>query len=225
MRRIKTESWFLTIGLTFGILWIAVVPPFQSPDEYNHFFRTFHISQGKTLAQKILKQDAGETVSLFPGKETTDVAVGDELPRNLVETALNVSNDLPGKISKKQDINRIVKLMLEKGAAQNSEAVFVEFPNSALYHPISYPHVLGVLLGRIAGFSPLALLYMGRLCGLLAYLAVVWYGIRTAPILKGVFLMLGLMPMSLFLASSIMLTRVVGPLPKSIYFSPQKLSL
>jgi uncharacterized membrane protein len=45
-------NFFLLIAFFFGTCFVAIIPPFQSPDEYNHFFRAWQISEGKLLPEK-----------------------------------------------------------------------------------------------------------------------------------------------------------------------------
>lgn len=45
--RMKLESLFLIISIFFGIILAIIVPPFQSPDENNHFLKAYHLSKGE----------------------------------------------------------------------------------------------------------------------------------------------------------------------------------
>ena len=40
------EKAYLFLGLIFGILFLMITPPFQVPDEPQHFYRAFHVSEG-----------------------------------------------------------------------------------------------------------------------------------------------------------------------------------
>ena len=40
------ETKFLKIGLVFGLLFVFIVPPFQVPDEFDHFFKAYLVSKG-----------------------------------------------------------------------------------------------------------------------------------------------------------------------------------
>ncbi len=101
----KSEHVFLILGLLFGLAFVFVTPPFQVPDEYNHFFRAYEISQGKLLSQKVLRSNILIGFEYFPGSDTkmSSYAVGDYLPKELVGLANGISHDIPGKISSKQD--------------------------------------------------------------------------------------------------------------------------
>ena len=42
----KTENIFLILCLLWGLIFICVNPPFQSPDEPEHFFKMWGYTQG-----------------------------------------------------------------------------------------------------------------------------------------------------------------------------------
>src|SRR4029079_8068336 len=45
-RRMTPERTVLVVGLLGGLLFVAATPPFQAPDEPNHFARAYQISEG-----------------------------------------------------------------------------------------------------------------------------------------------------------------------------------
>ena len=59
---LSLEKLFVILALFFGILYVFILPPFQSVDEGMHFFRTYQISEGHMREKKI------------------DGKVGDEIP-------------------------------------------------------------------------------------------------------------------------------------------------
>ena len=62
---LSIEKIFVLLAILFGILYVFILPPFQSVDEGMHFFRTYQISEGHLTAKKI------------------DGKVGDEIPSSL----------------------------------------------------------------------------------------------------------------------------------------------
>jgi len=40
---------FFSIGLVFGVIILWLTPPFQSPDETNHYHRSAHIASGHLM--------------------------------------------------------------------------------------------------------------------------------------------------------------------------------
>ncbi len=80
---------------------------------------------------------------------------------------------------------------------------FLDFPTTVLYSPIPYlPQAAAAAAGRLVKARPLALLYGMRLANLLAWLLLAGAAIRTTPVLKWVFMLLALAPMSLAQAAS-----------------------
>ena len=47
MEKFSIEKKYLYIALIFGILFVFIVPPFQSPDEDSHFKKAYQVSKGK----------------------------------------------------------------------------------------------------------------------------------------------------------------------------------
>ncbi len=178
------QKAFVTIGLIFGILFLLITPPFQAADEYNHFYRSFQISEGQIIAQKHQK------------------GVGGFLPKTLVTTTERVSVGIPFNPKGKQKPENIFSLF--NLPLESNNRVFVAFPNTAVYSPIPYlPQILGITLGKIIGLSPILLMYVGRICNLLVWLILGYLAIRVTPICKWTFFLLALTPMSLFQAASL----------------------
>ena len=47
MFKFEPAKFFVYCALIFGILLIALIPPFQSPDEDSHFKKAYVVSYGK----------------------------------------------------------------------------------------------------------------------------------------------------------------------------------
>ena len=62
----KPIKFFIFTALIFGSLYALIVPPFQVPDEFNHFYRSWQITEGGITAIR-----------------TSDNRVGAELPTSL----------------------------------------------------------------------------------------------------------------------------------------------
>ena len=46
MKRPDAAAVFAGLALLFGSIFVFLIPPFQSPDEPNHFLRAFQVSEG-----------------------------------------------------------------------------------------------------------------------------------------------------------------------------------
>ncbi len=197
--KMQVEQTFLILGTLFGLLFIFVTPPFQTPDEYSHFFRAYQISMGKMTSVKVLKEVSTTDEKFFPGHEmeSSEYTAGDYLPRSVVETVSGVSQNIPGNEHEKQDTSKILSFLFLK--TNPSDKVFVSFPSTSIYSPIPYfPQSLGIFISRIFEGSPLVSMYVGRLFSLLSYLTLIYFAIKKAPSYKNIFLLVGLMPMALF---------------------------
>ncbi len=66
-----------------------------------------------------------------------------------------------------------------------------------------FPQAIGMFIGKIFHGSPLSLLYIGRVFNLLFSIVIIYLAIRITPFFKWIFLLLGLMPMTLSLCASL----------------------
>lgn len=87
------EKVFIVFGVIFGIAFSFITPPFQVPDEYNHFYRAFQISELKVIAER--RQNL----------------VGGFLPESLATTSEKVSQGIPFHPEIKQKPEKIVSLL------------------------------------------------------------------------------------------------------------------
>lgn len=183
------EKLFLVIALSFGVLLLIVSPPFQVPDEDTHFFRAYQISTGHILGEKL-----------------NESVVGGILPKSLLELANDISGNVPFKQQPKQNISTIFYFLNQPLDEGNTR--FIQFENTVLYTPIPYiPQILAIAAGRVINrcgltMSALTMVYLGRWFNFLVWVFFIYHSIRLAPILKWVFFLLALAPMSLYLAAS-----------------------
>lgn len=181
-KKISVEKIFLLIALFFGVLYVFILPPFQSVDEGMHFFRTYQIASGKFFAQN----DNGK--------------IGDYLPASLL-TFYGKYTPIIRHIDKKTDLR--MSLNNFKTPVNPENKVFTEFTNTALYSPICYISQLsGVVLGKMMKLSLGFIYYLGRLSNLIFYCILVYFALKITPFFKLPMFLLSLMPMSLSLGSA-----------------------
>lgn len=220
---LSPDKIFLPLAIAYGIVFLLITPPFQAPDEPNHFYRAYQISEGRLTPVKqlppVLNPDQiaererevrdlrnslakGDSEAVL--KESQDLkytgGIGGYLPESLGTTAkaffrlLNQEN--------RQNVRDIFPLLTLPLNRDNR--LFVHFPNTALYSPIPYlPQAFGIALGKISHFSPLVLMYLGRIANLFIWIVLVHLSIKITPVCKWLFFLLALMPMSLFQAASL----------------------
>ena len=204
------------------MLFLLINPPFQIPDEPNHFYRAYQISDGRCTAIKKLPPTrdpttvselnrAGEKIRTLIGKGEVEAAlglfysldmggIGGFLPESLATTSgLFLRLIHPENKQRMTDIFPILKLSLDR-----KKTVFLHFPNTSVYSPVPYlPQALGIAVGKAFDWSPLVLMYLGRACNLFVWILLVYFSIKITPVCKWLFTLLALMPMSLYEAASL----------------------
>lgn len=174
--------FFLVMALCFGTVYACLIPPFQSPDEPNHFLRAYQVSEGDWLP------------------EQTDSRLGGVLPVSLQAVAdsfafLKNNYDAhagPGKIRRAGQIPL---------APHNRR--FLDFANTAIYAPTGYiPQALAIAVLRPLGAGPLYLLYGCRLLNLWTWCLLIFFAIRMMPGQTWTLATLALLPAALVVAGS-----------------------
>ena len=49
---LRPEIVFLFLGIIFGIIFLLIIPPFQVPDEPDHYLKVVHVSEGIFVSQQ-----------------------------------------------------------------------------------------------------------------------------------------------------------------------------
>ncbi len=181
-RMVQPEYVFLVIGMVWGVLYLTVVPPFQVADEDRHFYRACQVAVGEMLAV------------------VHDEQAGGWLPESVFECG-SCTSYMRWRPSEK--ISRSEIFAQFKVPLNAEKCVFKEF-RSAVYSPVAYvPSALIIRIGMWSDFSPIVLLYLGRIANLVCWLGLMFTAIRLMPFFKWVFVVLALTPMSLHQAASL----------------------
>ena len=184
LENLPLELVFLAIALTWGVLQVFIVPPFQVPDEGDHWFRAWALTDGQLTADK-------QGMVTLPASFTR--------PADLY-TRLVAAGVLPVSLVGQAGFAGYEDLFNGTGPSGT-----VKVPSRvASYGPLGYlPQALGVALGRLLGAPPLTCFYLARLGNLLAAVALLFLAIRIAPFGKPLFLLLALLPMTMFELASV----------------------
>lgn len=186
---VRPDHAFLLVALVFGVALAVLVPPFQVPDEPQHFYRAFQVSELGLLVKVII---AG-------GQRRDAFTPGALLPKSLA--ALVDSSDVRTTRFRPDRKVSPSKFLGELHTPLNAHDR--EYLPVARYPPAGYlPQALGIAVGRMLGASALVLFYLGRFCSLGFSIALILLAIRITPILKWTYFLLAVMPMSLHLAAS-----------------------
>lgn len=183
MHSISPQKFFLLTAALFGIIYAFIIPPFQVPDEVNHFKYAYYLSEGNLSGHNI-----GDRL-------------GGEIPVSISEIA-TIFRPIRFNYKEKSTLER------RQQAAQillNPEArKFTDFPNVGAYAPTPYlPQIAFFILAKRANLSPIFLLYGGRLATLLFWIILVYFSIKIIPEKKWLWTFCALLPASLFMNSGV----------------------
>jgi len=179
------QKTFLLLGGIFGFIFLLVTPPFQVPDELQHFLHGYNFSEGRLRAQLI------------------DGRGGDYLPASLSLFYDTVNRSvIATHPENKQDLKNLKAQFHEP--LNPEQRIFFSFSDTARYCPIVYlPQAIGISIGRWWNSPPVIIFYLGRLTNLLCWCLLIAYAIRLIPFFKWVTVFLALTPMSLFQSASL----------------------
>ena len=171
--RLLPQYAYLVIALIFGPIFLIITPPFQTPDEPVHFYRSYEISE----------------LNIFKYK--------DEVPQSLVEVAA-IQERMKFKSWEKTSRKEILSLANIKLDPEKRTSV-----GTLEYTLPYVPQALGIAIGKIFSLPPMWLLYMGRIFNLLFSCVIIFLAIQITPIHKWLFFLLGVMPMTISQIASV----------------------
>ena len=182
--RTRLEYVFLVIALAWGVAQVFLVPPLQVPDEGDHWFRAWALTDGQLTADKQgmirLPASFARTADLY--------------------TRLVAAGVLPVSLEGQAGFAGYEDLFNSPGPSGTVRVA----SRVASYGPVGYlPQAVGIGLGRLVGAPPLTCFYLARLGNLLAAAALLFFAIRLAPFGKQLFALVALLPMTMFELASV----------------------
>ncbi|WP_194825419.1 DUF2142 domain-containing protein [Nocardia sp. XZ_19_231] len=156
---------FAMVATVFGAVFAVLTPAFWGHDEITQFGRAYQVAHGGVFPQRIV-DDRG-------------VAYGGQIPVSvdvLMGYAFHDYNDNPEEpdamVADPGAYDRL-------GAAEISSTTRqMWFTNTAAYSPVPYvPAAVGIRLGEALGLNVGGMYLLSRFAGLVAYLAVVGFGL------------------------------------------------
>jgi uncharacterized membrane protein len=183
-RVLRPHNAFVLIAFFFGQALVILIPPFQSADEPYHFFRAYQITEGTFISRQMDVRGFG----------------GGYLPVSLYNVWLPFSH-MGFHLQNKAPVDQIMPAL--RVPLESGKRVFITLPSAAHYSPVCYlPQCVGIIIGRVSGVGPLAMLYLARECNLIARIWLGFLTLRWAPAVSRPLMLVLLMPMSLYVGSS-----------------------
>ena len=182
-QRIDPARFFILCASFFGLTILFLTPPFQIPDEINHFYRAFQVSEGQFIAVK------------------QNNRIGGLIPTGIVK----ITEPFLG-LCWNPRIKTNHKIILDqlKTPINREERTFIDFPNTGMYSPVSYfPQAISIFVLSKFHLPPLFLFYGARVFSLFIWILSLFYAIKKVPFYKWFFVLLALLPMSMFINMSL----------------------
>ena len=185
----EIEKSFLVIALVFGLAFVFLIPPMQSPDEDSHYRKSVAISFGHLLAQGV----HGSAVL--------------QIPKGALDF-VEAHRYLYGQMDQKYRYSQMI--FANWLPADWGPTVDAQFSTSESHFILHLPQAAGMLCIRLlirvtlgsAYYTPITAMYAGRLSNLIFYLMLLFYAIKLTPHFKHVFFIAGLLPTALYLAAT-----------------------
>jgi uncharacterized membrane protein len=152
--------WFLfsVFVMVQVISWLT--PPFQSPDEFNHFKRAYLLSRGSFLLKEM------------------NLETGGMVDEGLLDY-MNCFSKIPFDYAQKGDGAIPSKC---RDVHFSGTDRFSRLPNTAFYFPVTYaPQAFAVVIGRYTALSVAETYYLARNFALLVTLALMWWAFMFHP--------------------------------------------
>lgn len=200
MKKVKIETVYLVISLIVGILFVFIVPPFQSPDEDSHFVKSYALANGE-----ITPDEKKGNYGFYIPEDMNDY----------INEQLSHMSDLDIKYTYK-DIyfeQLLASSYSNKTFRGNSAATasFFAYVIPALgiktaltINAFDYSNVSD---SKTVGTS--VLVQYARLFSLIAYTIIGYFAIKITPKFKKTFFTVMLLPSSIFLRSMVTYDSII----------------
>ena len=179
---------FILVSIVFGSAIGVAVPPLRGPDEIAHFLRIYSYARGDVVPT--VEVDGRKGIFIEGGLYTQLSFFKDAGER----FALNREQGLR--------YGEIMKEYPPPGRKLNSEGQptkFMPFAGTEGYNPVAYaPYVLAAVTGNLLGLEFPNMLRLMRFLGLATFTAVAAYAIKVTPTLKWAFVLIAMLPVSVY---------------------------
>ena len=192
-------KFFLLASIVFGVVFVAINPPFYGLDERAHYMRAYEVAQGK----------------FAPTEVGPNHRPGAYLPTNLVQFVYTttgnlshiVNNPSPNVLDKHYGNWSSYKPYFHQTFSAQKEDNFVsddQLSGTYAYNPIGYVVLgAGVKAGQLLKLPIAYNVYLTRLAGLASFIVVAAFAIKIIPRYKWTLAIVALLPVTLYQAATI----------------------
>ena len=183
---VRPATVFIVLSLAFGGLIISGTPPLRGPDEISHFLRIYSYARGEILPTTAVNGRKGILVE--PGlynqlqffRTAGEVlASGDGLRYQQLVAGYRSSSSLADE--------------------RDQAPIFAPFAGTEGYNPVAYiPYIAAAAIGRLFKLHFSDMLLFMRWFGLATFTVIAAYAIVVTPALRWAFVLIALLPVSLY---------------------------
>ena len=179
---------FSILSVAFGLTISVVVPPLRGPDEIAHFLRIDAYTRGELLPASELDGRKGTLVDSELYRELTFFKnAGEYFARNR-ERGVRYTEIMQAYAHRGSDLD-----------AQEQASKFLPFAGTEGYSPVSYaPYIVARCLAKLLDLDFPDTLLLMRIFGVIVLTAIAAYAINVTPALKWAFVLIALLPVSLY---------------------------
>lgn len=188
----KTENIFVIFCLFWGILFLAINPPFQASDEPEHMYRMYGFVQGTLNFQELTIDGEKQTGLILPDSLLSIVRHESKMFFHPQEKTSFSETKMLSKIPLNPQIKRFKAFVLPP------------------YTMVSYfPAFIVLWIMKILNVAPVSMMYILRFCTLLTYLTMIYFSIKITPVKKWLFFAAAAVPQSVYLGAAIKTDAIV----------------
>jgi Predicted membrane protein (DUF2142) len=185
----RPASVFVLLSLAFGSIIIFINPPLRGPDEIAHFLRIYSYARGELLPVTEIKARKGIFVSPELYNQLYFFKTAGEVFARSREEGVRYG----------QIMAEYSKLAATHDDETEQAATFAPFAGTEGYNPVAYiPYIVAAAIGRLLRLDLPGMLLLMRFFGLLAFTAAAAYAIAVTPALKWAFMLIAMLPVSLY---------------------------
>src|SRR6266478_2698355 len=185
----RPASIFVLLSLAFGSIIIFANPPLRGPDEIAHFLRIYSYTRGELLPVTEINARKGIFVNPELYNQLYFFKTAGEVFARSREEGLRYG----------QIMAEYSKLADTHGNETEVASLFAPFAGTEGYNPAAYiPYIVAAEIGRLLRLDFPAMLLVMRFFGLLGFTAVAAYAIAVTPALKWAFVLIAMLPVSLY---------------------------
>ena len=183
----RPTTVFIVLSLVFGGLIISGTPPLRGPDEISHFVRIYSYARGEILPST--EVDGRKGILVEPGLYS-------EL--QFFRTAGEVFAR-EGGLSYPPLVAGYRNPIGSTADEPDQARIFAPFAGTEGYNPVAYiPYIAAAAIGRLFKLDFSDMLLFMRWFGLATFTAIAAYAIAVIPTLKWAFVLIALLPVSLY---------------------------